>query len=355
LPDEVDVMWTGPTVCSPTLRADDARGWTEALRTAASERPGTGACALATAMKLWLWTLNYLQPATDPDGDSVSLFISGPQFVKPRGSTNAGSIFIDPGYTNSGPHSIEVSATDSSGSSSTRTVDLEVIDTGREPIATVIQPMHGGLAVRARESGQYALKVVDPDLDDQDDQFTFELKSDSYPTSAMSVRKTPQPDLVYIMVVPKDTDVGRHRLTATITDRFGLTNSVEMILNVLRPDIAPDIEANIAAGDRFINVGSSRLLRFQIADPGYGIRDFVLSPATRARLDFLKARGDIDYTLATFPDAITVNLEIKSPFDVQSYPGETNVSVTTHATDGYSVATETLTMRARGIAVQCVF
>ena len=31
LPAEVDVMWTGPTVCSPTLRADDARGWTEAL------------------------------------------------------------------------------------------------------------------------------------------------------------------------------------------------------------------------------------------------------------------------------------------------------------------------------------
>ena len=25
-------MWTGPTVCSPTLRADDASGWTEALR-----------------------------------------------------------------------------------------------------------------------------------------------------------------------------------------------------------------------------------------------------------------------------------------------------------------------------------
>jgi hyaluronoglucosaminidase len=31
LPDDVDVMWTGPTVCSPRLRADDARGWTEAL------------------------------------------------------------------------------------------------------------------------------------------------------------------------------------------------------------------------------------------------------------------------------------------------------------------------------------
>jgi hyaluronoglucosaminidase len=31
LPAEVDVMWTGPTVCSPELRADDARGWADAL------------------------------------------------------------------------------------------------------------------------------------------------------------------------------------------------------------------------------------------------------------------------------------------------------------------------------------
>lgn len=31
LPADVDVMWTGPTVCSPTVRVDDARGWTEAL------------------------------------------------------------------------------------------------------------------------------------------------------------------------------------------------------------------------------------------------------------------------------------------------------------------------------------
>jgi hypothetical protein len=31
MPPEVDVMWTGPTVCSPELRAADARGWTNAL------------------------------------------------------------------------------------------------------------------------------------------------------------------------------------------------------------------------------------------------------------------------------------------------------------------------------------
>ncbi|HYU39135.1 MAG TPA: protein O-GlcNAcase [Acidimicrobiia bacterium] len=31
LPSDVDVMWTGPTVCSPVIRADDARAWTAAL------------------------------------------------------------------------------------------------------------------------------------------------------------------------------------------------------------------------------------------------------------------------------------------------------------------------------------
>jgi hyaluronoglucosaminidase len=31
MPPAVDVMWTGPTVCSPQLHAADARGWTKAL------------------------------------------------------------------------------------------------------------------------------------------------------------------------------------------------------------------------------------------------------------------------------------------------------------------------------------
>lgn len=31
LPRDVDVMWTGPTVCSPAIRAGDARSWAEAL------------------------------------------------------------------------------------------------------------------------------------------------------------------------------------------------------------------------------------------------------------------------------------------------------------------------------------
>ncbi len=42
--------------------------WIVEMKQVASERPGTGACALGTAMKLWLWTLQHVQTATDADG-----------------------------------------------------------------------------------------------------------------------------------------------------------------------------------------------------------------------------------------------------------------------------------------------
>jgi alkylation response protein AidB-like acyl-CoA dehydrogenase len=44
------------------------RAWTAEMRRIASSRPGTGACTLASAMQMWLWTLNHLQKATDPTG-----------------------------------------------------------------------------------------------------------------------------------------------------------------------------------------------------------------------------------------------------------------------------------------------
>ena len=47
------------------------RTWTREMRRIASERPGTGACTLASAMTLWLWTLDYLQKTTDPDGNKL--------------------------------------------------------------------------------------------------------------------------------------------------------------------------------------------------------------------------------------------------------------------------------------------
>ncbi len=44
------------------------RVWTREMRAIAATHPGTGACTLATAMQLWLWTLDHLQNAKDADG-----------------------------------------------------------------------------------------------------------------------------------------------------------------------------------------------------------------------------------------------------------------------------------------------
>jgi hypothetical protein len=44
------------------------RSWITDMREVASQRPGTGACTLATAMQMWLWTLEHLQKAKDADG-----------------------------------------------------------------------------------------------------------------------------------------------------------------------------------------------------------------------------------------------------------------------------------------------
>lgn len=45
--------------------------WILDLRRIASDHPETGACNLASAMKLWLWTYDHLQRATDADGGDL--------------------------------------------------------------------------------------------------------------------------------------------------------------------------------------------------------------------------------------------------------------------------------------------
>jgi alkylation response protein AidB-like acyl-CoA dehydrogenase len=44
---------------------------TAQMRRIASDHPGTGACTLASAMQMWLWTLNHLQKATDAGGNKL--------------------------------------------------------------------------------------------------------------------------------------------------------------------------------------------------------------------------------------------------------------------------------------------
>jgi alkylation response protein AidB-like acyl-CoA dehydrogenase len=44
------------------------RAWKREMRHIATTHPGTGACTLASAIEMWLWTLHYLQNATDASG-----------------------------------------------------------------------------------------------------------------------------------------------------------------------------------------------------------------------------------------------------------------------------------------------
>ncbi|MBI4906609.1 MAG: acyl-CoA/acyl-ACP dehydrogenase [Acidobacteria bacterium] len=47
------------------------RGWIRELRRVANDHPGTGACALATAMQMWMWTLEHLRESKDADGAAL--------------------------------------------------------------------------------------------------------------------------------------------------------------------------------------------------------------------------------------------------------------------------------------------
>jgi len=50
------------------LFLEQFKQWAQEMRVVAEHRPGTGACTIATAMQLWLWTYQHLQIATDADG-----------------------------------------------------------------------------------------------------------------------------------------------------------------------------------------------------------------------------------------------------------------------------------------------
>jgi alkylation response protein AidB-like acyl-CoA dehydrogenase len=56
---------------SSELFLAEFRCWTTDMRRIASDRPGTGACTLASTMTLWLWTIDYLHHSTDPAGNKL--------------------------------------------------------------------------------------------------------------------------------------------------------------------------------------------------------------------------------------------------------------------------------------------
>ncbi len=69
-PEAVQRRQLSVTMTNPVFLAQ-FRGWIREMRGIAAEHPGTGACALATAMTMWHWTLNHLQHSKDADGSKL--------------------------------------------------------------------------------------------------------------------------------------------------------------------------------------------------------------------------------------------------------------------------------------------
>ncbi len=69
-PEAVQRRQLSVTMTSEVFLAQ-LRDWIAELRRIAGRRPGTGACALASAMELWQWTLRHLLRATDADGKAL--------------------------------------------------------------------------------------------------------------------------------------------------------------------------------------------------------------------------------------------------------------------------------------------
>jgi alkylation response protein AidB-like acyl-CoA dehydrogenase len=69
-PEAVQRRQLSITMASPLWLAQ-LRSWARELRHLAAVHPGTGACALASAIELWLWTFRHLEGATDADGERL--------------------------------------------------------------------------------------------------------------------------------------------------------------------------------------------------------------------------------------------------------------------------------------------
>jgi alkylation response protein AidB-like acyl-CoA dehydrogenase len=69
-PEAVQRRQLSITMTNPVFLAQ-FRNWIREMRAIASDHPGTGACTLATAMTMWLWTLERLQHTTDGDGNKL--------------------------------------------------------------------------------------------------------------------------------------------------------------------------------------------------------------------------------------------------------------------------------------------
>jgi alkylation response protein AidB-like acyl-CoA dehydrogenase len=69
-PEAVQRRQLSATMANDVFLAEFAQ-WIREMRGIAGRRPGTGACTLASAMQLWLWTLGHVRHAVDAEGQKL--------------------------------------------------------------------------------------------------------------------------------------------------------------------------------------------------------------------------------------------------------------------------------------------
>jgi alkylation response protein AidB-like acyl-CoA dehydrogenase len=69
-PEAVQRRHLSVTMANPLWLAQ-FKAWTRELRHVAAKHQGTGACALASAIELWLWTFHHLAEAKDAEGEKL--------------------------------------------------------------------------------------------------------------------------------------------------------------------------------------------------------------------------------------------------------------------------------------------
>jgi hypothetical protein len=69
-PEAVQRRQLSVTMTNPVFLAQ-VRVWIREMRAIAADHPGTGACTIATATTMWLWTLEHLQHSKDADGSKL--------------------------------------------------------------------------------------------------------------------------------------------------------------------------------------------------------------------------------------------------------------------------------------------
>ena len=171
---------------------------------------------------------SYTIIASDPDGDSLSITGTGPNWLNFSGNTLSGT----PANNDVGSSQVTITLTDPDGLFDTQTFTLVVSNTNDKPVFTstpILQVMEG-------DNYSYTIQWNDPDIGDG---YDLNVQIPEW------LDFNDEADTVYGQ--PDFNDIGNHTLTIAITDTAGLSDSQTFTLEVIDDPSTLNVEENVPA------------------------------------------------------------------------------------------------------------